>query len=169
MYLFVVACVLWCCCRAHAHFSPSTNTLILNPPPVPLHHISGPGAYDLSEHKPRFGNGPGATLKGRHDDGSSVPTPGPNEYNPQLKSRDGITMAGRGTDGDIDDTPGVLAFVCFVCVCVCVCVCCICAVCVCLCPLVFFVQNAFPFSSMVAPQKAPPRIFCQAERARVLP
>ena len=70
-------------------------------------YTQGPGAYDLSEHKARFGSGPGTSLKGRHGSSDGDPTPGPNAYNPQLDSRDGVTMAGRGNSGAIDDTPGL--------------------------------------------------------------
>ena len=50
--------------------------------------------------------GHGITMKSRHPDGSSDPTPGPNAYYPEHKDRGGVTMAGKGKDGNIADIPG---------------------------------------------------------------
>ena len=79
----------------------------------------GPGMYHLKDDP-----GHGVTMKSRHPDGSSDPTPGPNAYNLDHKDKGGITMAGRGRYADIDDTPGTkrsLIYSLRVCVCVCVC------------------------------------------------
>ena len=60
-----------------------------------------------------IGNGPAASLKGRHDDPEGDDTPGPNAYSlrSDFDNDRGVTIKGRAKDKPDDELPGLRACV----------------------------------------------------------